>query len=140
MIKNALIGLFMLTIAGLAAWSTLSLRPQAPSHPVSAALPDAFMENITALILDKQGKPSMKIVAPKMIHYAENDSASLTQPNLTLYRKSSPEPWHVTANYAQTSQGIDHVDFWHNVRIRSEEHTSELQSQSNLVCRLLLEK
>src|SRR2546430_10246547 len=27
-----------------------------------------------------------------------------------------------------------------NVAIRSEEHTSELQSQSNLVCRLLLEK
>src|SRR2546430_13571885 len=27
-----------------------------------------------------------------------------------------------------------------NARTRSEEHTSELQSQSNLVCRLLLEK
>src|SRR2546430_6827794 len=27
-----------------------------------------------------------------------------------------------------------------NIRSRSEEHTSELQSQSNLVCRLLLEK
>src|SRR3990167_8120363 len=27
-----------------------------------------------------------------------------------------------------------------SVRMRSEEHTSELQSQSNLVCRLLLEK
>src|SRR2546427_1088281 len=27
-----------------------------------------------------------------------------------------------------------------NLRLRSEEHTSELQSQSNLVCRLLLEK
>src|SRR5438034_2304631 len=27
-----------------------------------------------------------------------------------------------------------------NVRIRSEEHTSELQSHSDLVCRLLLEK
>src|SRR5205085_12653110 len=27
-----------------------------------------------------------------------------------------------------------------NFKIRSEEHTSELQSQSNLVCRLLLEK
>src|SRR2546430_12428413 len=26
------------------------------------------------------------------------------------------------------------------IRTRSEEHTSELQSQSNLVCRLLLEK
>src|SRR2546430_12188045 len=28
----------------------------------------------------------------------------------------------------------------HRQRARSEEHTSELQSQSNLVCRLLLEK
>src|SRR2546430_13716387 len=27
-----------------------------------------------------------------------------------------------------------------HARVRSEEHTSELQSQSNLVCRLLLEK
>src|SRR2546427_9094298 len=30
--------------------------------------------------------------------------------------------------------------FWFRHAIRSEEHTSELQSQSNLVCRLLLEK
>src|SRR5688572_32507872 len=28
----------------------------------------------------------------------------------------------------------------HHIVTRSEEHTSELQSQSNLVCRLLLEK
>src|SRR2546430_9077668 len=33
---------------------------------------------------------------------------------------------------------VDQVDGF--VRKRSEEHTSELQSQSNLVCRLLLEK
>src|SRR2546430_3375115 len=32
----------------------------------------------------------------------------------------------------------DHVG--HRAPVRSEEHTSELQSQSNLVCRLLLEK
>src|SRR2546427_7001150 len=29
---------------------------------------------------------------------------------------------------------------WRSRGLRSEEHTSELQSQSNLVCRLLLEK
>src|SRR5205085_2964759 len=34
-----------------------------------------------------------------------------------------------------------HLDVPLNLRhLRSEEHTSELQSQSNLVCRLLLEK
>src|SRR3990167_1145906 len=34
----------------------------------------------------------------------------------------------------------DHQRAWSCVDGRSEEHTSELQSQSNLVCRLLLEK
>src|SRR2546430_7305696 len=34
--------------------------------------------------------------------------------------------------------GVEHLSLAEDVR--SEEHTSELQSQSNLVCRLLLEK
>src|SRR5260221_1133966 len=39
--------------------------------------------------------------------------------------------------------GIDHMLVStpsENMRLRSEEHTSELQSHSDLVCRLLLEK
>src|SRR2546430_13573703 len=39
-----------------------------------------------------------------------------------------------------TSNSSMAVDFSDVDRDRSEEHTSELQSQSNLVCRLLLEK
>src|SRR2546430_9891313 len=35
---------------------------------------------------------------------------------------------------------IKAAKFKSSAEIRSEEHTSELQSQSNLVCRLLLEK
>src|SRR2546427_1558295 len=38
-----------------------------------------------------------------------------------------------------TPRGKDNLASWME-RVRSEEHTSELQSQSNLVCRLLLEK
>src|SRR2546430_3708818 len=38
----------------------------------------------------------------------------------------------------QIQYGPDNVQ--KHLQIRSEEHTSELQSQSNLVCRLLLEK
>src|SRR5690606_41726321 len=33
-----------------------------------------------------------------------------------------------------------HHQQWHTFNCRSEEHTSELQSRENLVCRLLLEK
>src|SRR5205085_11570833 len=46
--------------------------------------------------------------------------------------------------YEQAFKVLDdyHFSLMHlyNTRWRSEEHTSELQSQSNLVCRLLLEK
>src|SRR5688572_33085907 len=36
--------------------------------------------------------------------------------------------------------GGTNIPHHHEMEERSEEHTSELQSQSNLVCRLLLEK
>src|SRR2546430_10766985 len=35
---------------------------------------------------------------------------------------------------------VEHIESRSLPGVRSEEHTSELQSQSNLVCRLLLEK
>src|SRR2546430_13279344 len=44
---------------------------------------------------------------------------------------------------AQSNSSRNHSDIlgaWEGESKRSEEHTSELQSQSNLVCRLLLEK
>src|SRR2546427_7090100 len=51
---------------------------------------------------------------------------------LLLQEVVDGEPRHMAADVAQTL-GLQFV-------FRSEEHTSELQSQSNLVCRLLLEK
>src|SRR5688572_32634728 len=46
----------------------------------------------------------------------------------------SQRPWPNTARTTTRCDGS------HGAPARSEEHTSELQSQSNLVCRLLLEK
>src|SRR2546430_2951863 len=50
---------------------------------------------------------------------------------------------HRVAQVQSHHVGLVHVDLHldhRKVGDRSEEHTSELQSQSNLVCRLLLEK
>src|SRR2546430_12424853 len=52
-------------------------------------------------------------------------------PYTTLFRSFSLKEDH---NLQTTSPR------YHQEQHRSEEHTSELQSQSNLVCRLLLEK
>src|SRR5688572_32494803 len=55
----------------------------------------------------------------------------------------SPWPCAVISESSESSQAIQLSPAWWSWRARpprSEEHTSELQSQSNLVCRLLLEK
>src|SRR5688572_31129370 len=51
----------------------------------------------------------------------------------------------INLRFERKSHEHDHRERWHHDLLqglghRSEEHMSELQSQSNLVCRLLLEK
>src|SRR2546427_9241508 len=58
-------------------------------------------------------------------------------PYTTLFR--SPNPSRIRAR-RPAAQAAPHSGTSATSSRRSEEHTSELQSQSNLVCRLLLEK
>src|SRR2546430_5627102 len=64
-------------------------------------------------------------------------------PYTTLFRSRGPARPRVRGCVVQQHADHDHRPGRpHHVLVlgRSEEHTSELQSQSNLVCRLLLEK
>src|SRR2546430_7231792 len=59
-------------------------------------------------------------------------------PYTTLFRSRSEAA--VGADPPATALPLIHGPPFDRAEARSEEHTSELQSQSNLVCRLLLEK
>src|SRR5688572_31349203 len=59
-------------------------------------------------------------------------------PYTTLFRSRNSLSWR-EISFKYVAEG-ERVGSNHNILERSEEHTSELQSQSNLVCRLLLEK
>src|SRR5256886_13247780 len=56
----------------------------------------------------------------------------------TRYVVEIPELLRLGANDVIPEEFETSIEIF--ARVRSEEHTSELQSQSNLVCRLLLEK
>src|SRR2546430_10359766 len=60
-------------------------------------------------------------------------------PYTTLFRSKCAPPIREHENREQLWRGIGD-ELITAIVSRSEEHTSELQSQSNLVCRLLLEK
>src|SRR5256885_5797953 len=62
-------------------------------------------------------------------------------PYTTLFRSScAARRWRAPAARFSPSAGRLHSRLPPSRRARSEEHTSELQSPCNLVCRLLLEK
>lgn len=128
--KNTIISFIIIAAVGLAAWMTLvTYRPQNLLAIKSDPLPDAIMEDVTALIIDKQGKPSMKVITPKLVHYTKSDTTHLTTPQLVLYRKS-PQPWYVSSKYAKATQGIENVDFWENVTIH---HAADHNNPATLI-------
>src|SRR2546428_3832941 len=65
-------------------------------------------------------------------------------PYTTLFRSIClmPQHWATSATFSEKedSWSIRRTPCMASRRMRSEEHTSELQSRSDLVCRLLLEK
>src|SRR2546430_2820546 len=59
---------------------------------------------------------------------------------LPIYRKRLEPVWQSNLAFAAGKFWLQWDRDRRTLMMRSEEHTSELQSQSNLVCRLLLEK
>src|SRR2546430_12608119 len=64
----------------------------------------------------------------------------MTQGTEQLVQMLDHHEWFVVRNVAELVGELGMEDAIPALSRRSEEHTSELQSQSNLVCRLLLEK
>src|SRR5438132_10530767 len=62
---------------------------------------------------------------------------SAARPRRFAIRTAAPS---TSTRSSWSAATADRVAADHELRVRSEEHTSELQSHSDLVCRLLLEK
>lgn len=127
--KNALLSVLLMLIIGIAGWVTLIYRVNHNNGQKTLDIPDSYMEGVTALIIDKQGKLSMRIVTPKMIHFPQNDTAKFTAPKLTLYRQS-PQPWFIQSNHAIAENGIDNLDFWDHVTIH---HAADASNPATLI-------
>src|SRR5690625_6898121 len=97
-----------------------------------------------------------ELILPPHVEAPHNSNATdlvenhfIQEPNLALFaRQLSPGEWtDVTVReFRQDVQQLARalasigIEPGQSVAIRSEEHTSELQSRGHLVCRLLLEK
>src|SRR2546427_7103225 len=83
--------------------------------PAAVKLAAGDSTNLSVKVLDQTGTPLQGSV--------QATSVDPTKATVGVAGDALPDPTHTTTV----------------LRVRSEEHTSELQSQSNIVCRLLLE-
>lgn len=118
--KNIIISILLAISIILSGWSFLK-----SNHSDNVVVtdtenrPDAFMENVSALVTNRDGKATLKIESPKMIHYHNNDMTYIEKPHIIIYRQTS-EPWHINSDFAKATKGIDQILFWDNVVIRHE--------------------
>src|SRR2546430_16772450 len=93
------------------------------------------------MALDPLTYPRLPFTARSLSFFFFNDTATTEIYTLSLHDALpiSLQPYP-RPRAPGGSPGAGAGDHRRAIRARSEEHTSELQSQSNLVCRLLLEK
>src|SRR5260370_13155597 len=91
----------------------------------------------------QRGDKQERLTRPNYYFFFFNDTATTEIYPLSLHdalpisTKTGSTP---AGNAISLFHTIEPVLVWNNEIARSEEHTSELQSHLNLVCRLLLEK
>lgn len=122
-LKNTVIALLMILAIGFSSWSIFLSKKTNIFTKDSSTQPDAFMENVTASIINKNGVRSLLIESPRMVHYLEGDTTIIESPHITVYR-DSPEPWRINSDYAKATKGIDSIFFWNNVVIHHPNDSS----------------
>lgn len=127
--KNKILRIATLFIISTAILMMLSYHANTTGKKNAIEMPDAYMEDVTAVILDKVGKVTMKIVTPKMVHYAKDDHTNFTNPQLTLFHKS-PNPWFVESKTAFANHGIERVIFKGDVNIH---HPADFNNPATVI-------
>lgn len=92
-------GLVVLTVAALSTlswWLPLRMGPT-PAEPVAVErearhVPDFFLTEFELTSMDRGGAPRYRLHAGAMTHYADDDTADVTAPQMTLFRGGAA-PW-----------------------------------------------
>lgn len=129
-LKNATIFILLSAAIALSVWSIFFSNSTTTTISKNATTgPDAIAEYVSATIFNKDGKVSLKVNAPKCMHYKENDSTNIFSPKIIVYR-DSPQPWSIISDYAKAIHGMDQLNFWDHVVVHhladSENPTTSL--------------
>ena len=107
----------LVALAALSWWLPNALTPRGNLFgSESRHEPDYTIENFTATEMDARGWRKHELRAAKLEHYADDDSADLTQPYLVQYAPDTA-PVHTRADRGQISPNGKEILMQGNVRV-----------------------
>lgn len=106
----ALLALIAL-LASASSWlSRESSKPTVTPETVEATTsPDYFMRDFSAKVHDEQGKVVRSLSASNLNHFADEDTATLSEPKLVLYDQQSQGQWQMQAAQGRVTNGGNNV-------------------------------
>lgn len=86
-------------VAAMTVWLQDTATPVQllPENGAAQRIPDYAMENFTVTEMRATGEPAYKLQATQLDHFADDNSAHMTQPRVELYN-AERVPWTLTAD------------------------------------------
>lgn len=109
--------LLLAALAGLTWWLDQKVQPTGAGHTNAADAPDFVVENFQATRMNLDGTERYAVIAKKMVHYAENDSSVLDEPQLFHYDPQSAT-MSIRANQGILSNNGENAYFVGDVHVR----------------------
>src|SRR5690606_40881340 len=101
---------------------------------------DTFSRQCTRCYPSRRSSDLLVCASTVLIgHHTSGVRREFYRDETDLEKHRAKDPGILLKNHLIHDEGFDEKNL-DEIEIRSEEHTSELQSRENLVCRLLLEK
>ncbi len=107
----------LLGILAVTYWLDQKSQPEGASVDNSKLhTPDAIVDNLKAVTLSQQGKPSFIMSAKQLVHYADDDSTTLVAPDIMSLSPIHPDV-HMSANKGTLSSKGDVIELMEDVKI-----------------------
>lgn len=107
----------LLAILSMTYWLDRQAKPEsAATDPGKQHTPDAIIDRLHAVTLSLDGTPHFIMSARQLVHYADDDSTLLEQPDLTAITPQHPDI-HMTSQHGRLSSKGDVVELMDDVRI-----------------------
>ena len=117
-IDKWLVVLTVIALSTLSWWMPVEEGPVATlaSGPEKRHIADFNLSDFDLTIMNAAGRPRYRMQGQAMIHYADDDSAEVTLPEMTLYRHGAV-PWVASAGQAQVEPGGETVVLQDKVKL-----------------------